>query len=95
MADVSEKVTTGIFGALDRVWTSVCWPLIGMLNMFFRPDPQTGNVAVWKVALWLAAPPEQLVRQLCMELEWAEEPPAEGPEEPMAPACVNASRPVD
>jgi hypothetical protein len=55
MADVSEKVTTGLFGALDRAWTSVCWPLIGMLNMFFRPDPQTGNVAFWKVALWLLA----------------------------------------
>jgi hypothetical protein len=55
MADVREKITTGVFGALDRVWTSLCWPLIGLLNFFFRPDPQTGAVALWKVALWLAA----------------------------------------
>jgi hypothetical protein len=55
MSTVREKATTTLFGALDRMWTSVCWPLIGLLNLFFRPDPQTGNVAVWKVALWLAA----------------------------------------
>jgi hypothetical protein len=50
-----SKVTTRVFGALDDAWTSVCWPLIGLLNFFFRPDPQTGAVALWKVALWLAA----------------------------------------
>ncbi len=55
MTTVQEKVSTSIFGVLDRVWTSVCWPLIGLLNMFFRPDPQTGHVALWKVALWLTA----------------------------------------
>ena len=49
MSTGREKVTTRVFGALDRAWTSVCWPLIGMLNMFFRPDPQTGHVALWKV----------------------------------------------
>ena len=55
MSTGQEKVTTRVFGALDRVWTTACWPLIGLLNLFFRPDPQTGNVALWKVALWLAA----------------------------------------
>ena len=55
MADVREKITTRVFGALDWVWTSLCWPLIGLLNFFFRPDPQTGAVDLWKVALWLAA----------------------------------------
>jgi len=55
MADVRERVTTRLFGALDKLWTGVCWPLIGLLNLFFRPDPQTGDVALWKVALWLAA----------------------------------------
>jgi hypothetical protein len=55
MSDVREKITTRVFGVLDRVWTSLCWPLIGFLNFFFRPDPQTGAVALWKVALWLAA----------------------------------------
>lgn len=44
-----------LFGVLDKAWTSLCWPLIGFLNLIFRPDPQTGNVAYWKVALWLAA----------------------------------------
>ena len=53
MSTGREKVTTRVFGALDSAWTSVCWPLIGMLNMFFRPDPQTGHVALWKVLLWL------------------------------------------
>ena len=53
MSTGREKVTTRVFGALDSAWTSVCWPLIGMLNMFFRPDPQTGHVALWKVRLWL------------------------------------------
>jgi hypothetical protein len=53
MSTVREKATTRVFGALDRLWTSVCWPLIGMLNIFFRPDPQTGHVALWKVVLWL------------------------------------------
>ncbi len=48
-----SKVTTRVFGVLDDAWTSVCWPLIGLLNLFFRPDPQTGHVALWKVALWL------------------------------------------
>jgi hypothetical protein len=55
MSTGQEKLTTRVFGALDRVWTTACWPLIGLLNLFFRPDPQTGNVALWKVALWLAA----------------------------------------
>ncbi len=55
MSTVQEKVSTSLFGVLDLVWTSVCWPLIGLLNLFFRPDPQTGHVALWKVALWLAA----------------------------------------
>ena len=55
MSTGQEKMTTRVFGALDDAWTSVCWPLIGLLNLFFRPDPQTGHVALWKVALWLAA----------------------------------------
>jgi hypothetical protein len=55
MSTAQEKLTTRVFGALDRVWTTACWPLIGLLNLFFRPDPQTGNVALWKVGLWLAA----------------------------------------
>lgn len=55
MSTVQEKITTTLFGALDRAWTSVCWPLIGLLNLIFRPDPQTGDVSFWKVALWLGA----------------------------------------
>ena len=55
MSSVRAKLSTTLFGALDRAWTSVCWPLIGLLNLFFRPDHQTGKVAYWRVALWLAA----------------------------------------
>lgn len=55
MAEARERVITRLFGALDKAWTSVCWPLIGFLNFIFRPDHQTGDVAVWKVLLWLCA----------------------------------------
>lgn len=55
MAEVRERLTARIFGIFDKAWTSVCWPLIGFLNFIFRPDHQTGDVALWKVALWLAA----------------------------------------
>jgi hypothetical protein len=55
MTEARESVTTRLFGAFDRAWTSICWPLIGMLNFIFRPDPQTGTVALWRVAGWLAA----------------------------------------
>ncbi len=55
MSTGQEKVTTRVFGALDAPGPRACWPLIGLLNLFFRPDPQTGHVAFWKVALWLAA----------------------------------------
>lgn len=49
------RVTGAVFGVLDKAWTSVCWPLIGFLNLIFRPDPQTGDVPGWKVLLWLLA----------------------------------------
>lgn len=55
MAEVRERLTARIFGIFDKAWTSVCWPLIGFLNFIFRPDHQTGDVALWKVVLWLAA----------------------------------------
>jgi hypothetical protein len=55
MAEARESITTRLFGAFDRAWTSICWPLIGMLNFIFSPDPQTGAVALWRVAGWLAA----------------------------------------
>jgi hypothetical protein len=55
MAQAREGITGRVFGLLDKAWTSVCWPLIGLLNFFFRPDPQTGTVALWRVIAWLAA----------------------------------------
>ena len=55
MVDVQGRISARIFGAFDKAWTSVCWPLIGLLNFVFRPDHQTGDVALWKVVLWLAA----------------------------------------
>ncbi|MFA5901711.1 MAG: hypothetical protein WC829_21645 [Hyphomicrobium sp.] len=54
MAEVQERLITRLFGAFDKAWTSVCWPLIGFLNLIFRPDHQTGDVAIWKVVAWLA-----------------------------------------
>lgn len=55
MAEARERITARLFGAFDKAWTSICWPLIGLLNFLFRPDPQTGDVAIWRVVLWLAA----------------------------------------
>lgn len=55
MAEVRERLITRVFGAFDKAWTSVCWPLIGALNVIFRPDHQTGDVALWRVVAWLAA----------------------------------------
>lgn len=55
MAEVRERLITRAFGAFDKAWTSVCWPLIGVLNFIFRPDHQTGDVAIWRVIAWLAA----------------------------------------
>jgi len=55
MSSVQKRATTSIFGAIDKIWTSLCWPLIGLLNLIFRPDAQTGDVAWWKVAMWLSA----------------------------------------
>ena len=55
MSSVMSNAASAAFGLLDRAWTAACWPLIALLNMFFRPDPQTGAVSFWKVALWLAA----------------------------------------
>jgi len=55
MSELWGKVSKAVFGLIDRIWTGLCWPLIGLLNLVFRPDPQTGDVALWKVALWLGA----------------------------------------
>ena len=55
MPSVMSNASSAAFGVLDRAWTAACWPLIWLLNFLFRPDPQTGAVSFWKVALWLAA----------------------------------------
>lgn len=55
MSDDGGKYASALYGIFDRGWTAVCWPLIGVLNFIFRPDPQTGWVSIWRVALWLAA----------------------------------------
>lgn len=55
MPGVLGTVSSAAFAIYDRAWTSASWPLIGLLNLIFRPDPETGVVAPWKVALWLVA----------------------------------------
>jgi hypothetical protein len=55
MSGVIGNAASAAYGLFDRAWTAACWPLIAILNFIFRPDPQTGAVSGWKVALWLAA----------------------------------------
>ena len=38
---------------VDRVWTTLCRPLIMLLNVVFRPDPMDGSIGTWKVFAWL------------------------------------------
>jgi len=53
MSSVMGRATSAAYGFFDRAWTAACWPLIGFLNLIFRPDPETGSVAWWKVAGWV------------------------------------------
>lgn len=55
MPGALRSVATAAFGIYDRAWTSASWPLIGLLNLIFRPDHETGAVSAWKVILWLVA----------------------------------------
>jgi len=55
MTDVTGNAASTAYGLFERAWTAACWPLVGILNFIFRPDPQTGDVSAWKIALWLAA----------------------------------------
>jgi hypothetical protein len=54
MSGVLGNVASAAYGIYDRAWTAACWPLIGNLNLIFRPDPQTGDISVWKIGVWLA-----------------------------------------
>ncbi|MES1179842.1 MAG: hypothetical protein ABUL43_01470, partial [Hyphomicrobium sp.] len=54
MASLTGRATAAAYGFFDRAWTAACWPLIGFLNLVFRPDPETGVVAWWKVGGWIA-----------------------------------------
>lgn len=54
MPGVIGNVATAAYGIFDRAWTAACWPLIAILNIIFRPEPESGDVAYWKVALWIA-----------------------------------------
>jgi hypothetical protein len=55
MSSVMGNAASAAYGIFDRAWTAACWPLIGALNFIFRPDPHTGHVGLWKIALWLTA----------------------------------------
>src|SRR3569833_159689 len=53
MPGEKRKAATAAYGVFDRAWTAACWPLIGVLNILFKPDPQTGKVSRLRIALWL------------------------------------------
>ncbi len=55
MTGVMGDAASAAYGLFDRMWTAACWPLIGVLNFVFRPDPETGDVGLWKIVVWLAA----------------------------------------
>jgi hypothetical protein len=55
MSGVVGNAASAAYGAFDRAWTAACWPLIGVLNLIFRPDPESGDVSLWKISMWLAA----------------------------------------
>jgi hypothetical protein len=55
MPGFMSNAATAAYGVFDRAWTAACWPLIAILNFFFRPDPETGHVSIWKIAVWLTA----------------------------------------
>ena len=55
MAGVKGRAATAAYGVFDRAWTAACWPLIGVLNILFKPDPQSGKVSHFRIALWLIA----------------------------------------
>jgi hypothetical protein len=55
MSGVMSNAASAAYGIFDRAWTASCWPLIGILNFIFRPDPQTGHVGIGKIMVWLAA----------------------------------------
>jgi len=55
MSSVMGRATSAAYGIFDRAWTAACWPLIGFLNLIFRPDPETGAVAWWKTGGWVIA----------------------------------------
>ena len=39
---------------IDGVWTTLSRPLIGLLNMLFRPDRTDGAIAGWRIVAWIA-----------------------------------------
>lgn len=54
MPGIIGNAASAAYGIIDRIWTAVCFPLIAVLNFLFRPDPDTGRVRLWRVAIWLA-----------------------------------------
>ncbi len=38
---------------MDRAWTTLCRPLIGLLNVLFQPNRSDGSISIWRIMAWV------------------------------------------
>ena len=69
MSSVMGRATSAAYGVFDRAWTASCFPLIAFLNLIFRPDPETGAVAWWRIAGWVVVT-TALLSFAVTQLDW-------------------------
>ena len=49
-----SSIMGGLVAFVDLVWTGLCRPLVGVLNIVLRPDPDDGRIGFFRVLLWVA-----------------------------------------
>ena len=49
-----SSIWGGILAIIDAIWTSLCRPLVGLLNLVLRPAPGDGRIGIVRVILWIA-----------------------------------------